>query len=97
VHRPFIELNQMPDQAPDELTIHPTDRLALENFQLAIDAIRGIGAENPGLATRLNAVAKRCQSGHDRLEDELLYSRRINRELWALRAAGLKEQRIPSN
>jgi hypothetical protein len=71
---------------PDDLFIHPTDRLALEEFQVAIDAIRGIGAENPALAPRLNAVAKRCQAAHESLEDELLYSRRINRELWHLRA-----------
>jgi hypothetical protein len=83
----------MPDQTPDELTIHPTDRLALENFQLAIDAIRGIGAENPALAPRLNAVAKRCQAAHESLEDELLYSRRINRELWALRAEAKPRRR----
>jgi hypothetical protein len=76
----------MTTQTLDDLFIHPTDRLALEDFQLAIDAIRGIGAENPALGLRLNAIAKRCQAAHESLEDELLYSRRINRELWALRA-----------
>lgn len=40
----------------------------LENFQLAIDAIRGIGAANPVLSPRLNAAADRCQTAYEFLE-----------------------------
>jgi hypothetical protein len=40
----------------------------LEEFQLAIDGLRGIAAQNPALAARLNAVADRCQAGYGFLE-----------------------------
>jgi hypothetical protein len=40
----------------------------LQDFQIAIDAIRGIAAENPALAARLNAAADRCQVGYQFLE-----------------------------
>lgn len=40
----------------------------LEDFQLAIDAIRGIAAENPALSPRLNAAADRCQTAYEFLE-----------------------------
>ena len=41
------------------------DELAyLEDFQLAIDALKGVAAENPDLSARLNAIADRCQTAY---------------------------------
>jgi len=40
----------------------------LQDFQMGIDAIRGIAGQNPALAARLNAAADRCQVGYEFLE-----------------------------
>ena len=45
------------------------DELAyLEDFQLAIYALKGVSAENPDLSARLNAIADRCQTAYGFLE-----------------------------
>jgi hypothetical protein len=40
----------------------------LEEFRLALDALRGIASENPSIAARLNAAADKCQMGYEFLE-----------------------------
>jgi hypothetical protein len=53
---------------PHAAALMKDEQMYLRDFQLAIDAIRGIAAENPALAARLNAAADKCQTGYEFLE-----------------------------
>jgi hypothetical protein len=55
-------------QKPHTACLMKDEQQYLRDFQLAIDAIKGIAAENPTLAARLNAAADRCQTGYEFLE-----------------------------
>ena len=53
---------------PHAACLMKDEQMYLRDFQLAIDAIRGIAGQNPALAARLNAAADRCQVGYEFLE-----------------------------
>ena len=49
------------------------EREYLEDFQLAIDALRGVAAQHPDLTDRLNAIADKCQHGYGHLRSAFEY------------------------